>query len=232
MPERTCLQCNSPFVPRRADQQYCTRPCKNRAHSKRQRERAAEVTCTVLGCNRTATHPAMKVPLCSMHYRRKRLYGDVGGSAPERGGRMGITPCAVPECERKYYAKDLCSMHYNRRRVTGDAGAAQLRRQPSQSGQVWRWQDPKYGYVYLTFDADRQSKTLEHRYVMARHLGRPLYPWENVHHRNGRRADNRLENLELWVTKQPKGQRPEDLAAWVIEFYPDLIAAALQARLA
>lgn len=66
-------------------------------------------------------------------------------------------------------------------------------------------------------NATHKGVIQEHRLVMSNYIGRPLLPHENVHHVNGDRKDNRLENLELWSTRQPKGQRVEDKVDYALE---------------
>jgi HNH endonuclease len=46
---------------------------------------------------------------------------------------------------------------------------------------------------------------LEHRFVMQNHLGRPLLRTETVHHKDGNRANNAIENLELKAGNHGKG---------------------------
>ena len=80
----------------------------------------------------------------------------------------------------------------------------------------------KSGYVVMHYpehpNSHKNGSLFEHTYVMSEHLGRPLKPNENVHHINGVRDDNRIENLELWCSSQPSGQRVNEKQAFYVEF--------------
>lgn len=220
-PVRTCPQCGNEHV--RLDAKgrrtiYCSAECRNANYATRRssRDPAGGRVCSVVGCERKRVARGF----CYLHWERaQRNYPlDAPVRGPARYVRW-VDPCTVAGCKRKTFntATGLCSMHYDRMRKTGDPGQAEPFTTPG------AWRRDRHGYVSRRVNGVLE---IQHRVIMSEHLGRPLEPWENVHHLNGVRHDNRIENLELWVKPQPCGQRPEDLAAWVVQHYPDLVEQA------
>lgn len=144
--------------------------------------------CSVSGC---ATEAKAR-GCCPKHYARLLRLGDTNDPRLSR--------CTVPGCDRQRRSVGLCRKHYYRWRTTGTTDILPVEGRKRLIG--------KDNYVSVLCDDGRYHK--EHRVVMEDHLGRKLYDGENVHHINGDRQDNRLENLELWSTRQPKGQRLTD----------------------
>lgn len=165
--------------------------------------------CAVPGCGRRAVTRGW----CHGHYLRWSRQGDVKADVPL--ARPVRDVCSLPDCARGAHSAGYCRSHARRQRLYGDPRAGGPIRQHGTGGSI------SHGYWAVVVPPELRHlvppgrrKELEHRLVMAQQLERPLLADEVVHHKNGDRLDNRAENLELWTTVQPKGQRIEDKLAF------------------
>lgn len=194
-------------------------------------------TCSVVDCGRCVAGQG----LCPVHYGQARERGDFGGDVCSwddcgkhvimRGycrahykrardaGLFGHPLCEFENCERYAVNKQggYCVNHKTHVLKYGKP------RNLTETVPIGVWGNPnlnEQGYVIRKrrVAAGKWESRAEHRLVMEDFLGRELEQHENVHHINGVKDDNRLENLELWSTSQPKGQRVDDKTAWAIQW--------------
>lgn len=240
----TCEHCGSPFeVARKRERtrRFCGKPCQT-AHEAVHGRPAAQVAPVEFACKQCGK-PFFYKPAYLTEYRKKF----------DKDPMYCSTPCAGAahreESEtRVRFACLNCGKENSNRRKPGGRIYAQQKycdvkcksehhiklcaerfRQVTEAGQLPRHLG-RNGYVRVSVPSGVTGKkhtVFEHRWVMSQHLGRELLPDETVHHRDGNRQHNAIENLELFSSRHGPGQRVIDKVDFAIDMlltYPEFAA--------
>jgi hypothetical protein len=242
--EMTCANCAQPFYcyPHEAEngRKYCSLQCRS-AHIHKKGLSALSRTPVNFTC-KECSKPFVMMQSYLTAYQKKfgkdPLYCSIDCSkigrrkdADERN-KFTCAHCGKIEYRNRsstgfriYRQQKYCSQEC---KVAGQMAIAQARFEDGE----YKKHVKNNGYVWITVPTLSRSggprSVMEHRYVMSKHLGRELFAEETVHHINGIRSDNQIENLELFSSRHGPGQRVVDKVDFAIEMltlYPEFARA-------
>lgn len=222
-----CLVCDHPFIlsNRNINQKYCSLPCNNTAKLR---------ICNDLPINDKEQIPVIfkKCLCCNSEFNpstRQQIYCGKKCAANAYHRRKKDLPLLL-----KIMNCGVCNKEFRQKRINNNGYCSSkckrlacTRRRQGNPIKGDRKHIHGSGYTnaqgYKVFsskhpNANGRGQIFEHTLVMSNHIGRPLHKGETVHHKNGIRDDNRIENLELWCKSHPYGQRVSDKISWAKEF--------------
>lgn len=190
--DKPCAVCGSVFRPKSAKQVCCSQRCGHEYKKTRLPKKCDQCGATFIPAKKSQKFCCDKCRSDSRALRRTNVCPACGVSFLRPHGKSQVF------CSRSCHMKDRNQIGRGIAKPVGSTRSA--------------------GSGYVTEKTETGEWVIQHRLVMQRKLGRRLARTEYVHHKNGIRSDNRLENLELWVTKgkskkDPNGQRLEDTLA-------------------
>lgn len=234
--EMLCEGCKQPFYCYQSEadkgRKYCSLTCRGKHAINQNAASRTPISFICKNCDKPFTMMLSYVTAYRKKFKREPLYcsmpcSDAGRKRDtEARNKFTCVNCGKESqrhrnhCGRVYTQQKLCSKQCKNEWVS------KVYREKHGLPKITSRMRRKY--VTLNIPAQNgqpaRKDVLEHRYVMTQHIGRELLPEETVHHRNGDRTNNSLENLELFSGRHGPGQRVIDkvtFAAEILRLYPE-----------